>query len=271
MNAIFKVVLPVLGSFMIYSATNAQVRGGRGPVTPVVVRPQPLAHAPIPKTPPNKPGTQIRGGAQSCCQAPVVPTLPVGQEISRIRAHASAVSPGCRNGAPGLGFDVPHLAAICGNSILRPPIGNFGYGAPYYSSYAPIDYGGDSNTPDSDPYANQRVQQQPQGIYNQAPAPSEAGQQGAPAPNTSMNANGPSNTSSPNSPLEDSSVRDVSPFVFLRRDGKVLFASAFLIREGQVLYVTPEGIRHTISVAQLDADATRQMNDELGSEVDIRK
>jgi hypothetical protein len=145
-----------------------------------------------------------------------------------------------------------------------------GYGAPYYS-YAPIDYGGESNTPDSDPYANQRVQQQPQGFYNQPPAPSEAGQQTAPAPNTSVNANGPSNTSSPNSPLEDSSVRDVSPFVFLRRDGKVLFASAFLIREGQVLYVTPEGIRHTISVAQLDADATRLMNDELGSEVDIRK
>lgn len=272
MNAILRVVVPVLGSLMIYSATNAQVRGGRGPIAPVVARPQPPAHQPIliPKSPPNKPGTQLRAGAQACCQTPVAHTVPVGQEISRIRAYASTVNPGCRNGAPGLGFDYPHLAAICGRSILRPPLGNFGYGAPYYS-FAPVDYGSDSYTPDSDSSANQRVQQQPQVNYNQQPAPSETGEPTAPVPNNSVNADGPSNTYSPNSPHNDSRVGDVGEFVFLRRDGRVLFASAFSISEGQVFYVTPEGIRHTISVAQLDADGTRRMNNELGSEVDIRK
>jgi hypothetical protein len=86
-----------------------------------------------------------------------------------------------------------------------------------------------------------------------------------------VNADGQSNAYSSNSPHDDSRVGDVGEFVFLRRDGRVLFASAFSISEGQVFYVTPEGIRHTISVAQLDADGTRRMNNELGSEVDIRK
>jgi hypothetical protein len=270
MNAIFKVVLPVLGSFMIYSATNAQVRGGRGPVAPVVARPQPPAHVPIPKSPPRSPGTQARTRVHTCCQTQGVPTYPVGQEISGIRAYASTVNPRCSTGVPGLGFDYPHLAAICGSSLLPASPGNFGIGAPYYP-YGSIDYGGDSLPPDSDSSANQRGQQQPQVNYIQQPAPGEAGQPTAAVPNASVNGYGPSTTPSINPVPDDSRVRDVGQFVFLRRDGRVLFASAFSINEGQVLYVTPQGIRHTISVAQLDADATRRMNSELGSEVDIRK
>src|SRR4029077_1360978 len=154
MNSILRIFVPVMWSLMMYPATNAQVRGGRGPVAPVVARPHPPIHEPIPNSPPNSQGTHAGNGAHACCQATVVHPNPVGQEISRTRAFASTVNPGCRNGAPGLGFDYPHLAAICGNWILRPPIGSYGSVAPYYSS-APIDYTGDYNTPDSDPYANQ--------------------------------------------------------------------------------------------------------------------
>jgi hypothetical protein len=36
-----------------------------------------------------------------------------------------------------------------------------------------------------------------------------------------------------------------------------------------VLYVTPEGIRHTLAVSDVDSDATREMNEARGTTVQI--
>jgi hypothetical protein len=60
-------------------------------------------------------------------------------------------------------------------------------------------------------------------------------------------------------------VRDVGEFILVRRDGKILFASVYSIIGSDIRYVTPEGFRHTLPVAELDVDATRAMNEARGT------
>jgi hypothetical protein len=127
--------------------------------------------------------------------------------------------------------------------------------------FVPILYGGypyyygDSYSDSSD---SGQSQQQPQVITDQQPLP--AAQQYA----DSGVGPGVYLASPPAAP-----VRDVGEFVLVRRDGQILFASAFMVGATQLTYVTPEGIRHTLPLAELDADATQQMNEARGSTVQI--
>jgi len=60
-------------------------------------------------------------------------------------------------------------------------------------------------------------------------------------------------------------VREVGEFILVRRDGRVLFASVFSVNGSQVQYVTPEGIRHTLPLSELDTGATQEMNEARGT------
>ncbi|HEY2645505.1 MAG TPA: hypothetical protein VGI34_00955 [Candidatus Acidoferrales bacterium] len=182
-------------------------------------------------------------------------------------------------GVPGLGFDYPHLAAISGNIHLNPAFTHFGLGV-NDNSFAPIFWNAFPESSDYvDPAAFQRdqqemeqqgqpqPQQQPQIIVVQQPWPSA--DEGA--SNRVPQAHPNSMTSSNGSTAEAAPVRDVGEFVFVRRDGKILFGSAFFISEGMLQYVTPEGIRHTVPVNELDAESTRKMNESLGTKVDLHR
>jgi hypothetical protein len=57
----------------------------------------------------------------------------------------------------------------------------------------------------------------------------------------------------------------VGELILVRRDGRVLFASVFSVTGTQVQYVTPEGIRHTLPLAELDTVATQEMNEARGT------
>jgi hypothetical protein len=48
-----------------------------------------------------------------------------------------------------------------------------------------------------------------------------------------------------------------------------LFASVFSVVGSQLQYVTPEGIRRTLPISELDAGATQQMNEARGTTVQI--
>jgi hypothetical protein len=61
----------------------------------------------------------------------------------------------------------------------------------------------------------------------------------------------------------------VGDFILIRRDGRILFASAFSITGDQLRYVTPEGIRRSLPMSDLDADATQQMNEARGTTVQL--
>jgi hypothetical protein len=59
-------------------------------------------------------------------------------------------------------------------------------------------------------------------------------------------------------------TKDVSGYVLVLGNGKVLFASAYSITGTQLRYVTPEGTRGTLPVAELDSSATQAMNQARG-------
>jgi len=181
-------------------------------------------------------------------------------------------------GVPGLGFDYPHLAAISGNFPFNPPVEHNGISI-NDNSFAPIFFSENPGFSDFiDPAAIQQVehqfqeqgQRQPQIIVIQQPAPVTAAQPNSPVPQAAVNSAVPSTTPPSTSLAPAAPVRDVGEFILIRRDGRVLFASMFYVSGGQLHYVTPEGIRHTVSVTELDSNATHQMNDVLGTAVQLQ-
>lgn len=162
---------------------------------------------------------------------------------------------------PGLGFDYVHFAAI--NCALHN--GSFRFGHHEHnggSSFVPILFGGYPFYYDESGYdqPQQEAEPQPQVNVVQQPASAQRGE-------SSSDAESP--VAATSAPQISEPVRDIGEFVLVRRDGRILFASMFSVDGEQLLYVTPEGMRRTIPVAQLDADATQQMNEARGTTVQI--
>jgi hypothetical protein len=170
-------------------------------------------------------------------------------------------------GVPGLGFDYQHLAAI-----EHPFPNRFGRGrglVPFYPYFAPIflntlpldydayygsdeyPYGYDNAYPPYGSAVPDYYTQQPQFMIPQpgAVAPAE---------------NAPS--AAPPAPVPPP---ELGQLILVRRDGKVLLAVAFTVRNGDLTYVTTEGTRRSFPVSELDKEATRQMNDANGTSVSL--
>jgi len=144
---------------------------------------------------------------------------------------------------PGLGFDFEHLAAISGNlaekALIDPATQaelalaerlNRGVGEPAfflsgYGGEAPVAY----ETPEPQP------QPAPQIIIVQPPAT-------APAP-----------------------LPDASDFLLVLKNGAMVSAVAFTRQGDQLVYVTKEGNRRTMSVSGIDTDATSKVNEARGT------
>jgi hypothetical protein len=165
---------------------------------------------------------------------------------------------------PGLGFDFEHLAAISGNlaeKALTDPVTmeelalaqrfnrnnggssafflGGGYGGGDYAA-APVD-NGDSQDPPAQPAAQPApqiiiVQQQPNGA-----ADAHAQEQAA-------------------APLPEA-----SDFLLVLKSGAMVSAVAFTRQGDQLVYVTKEGNRRTMSVATIDSDATSKLNAARGT------
>jgi hypothetical protein len=175
-------------------------------------------------------------------------------------SFGNSTSFGSSNGVPGLGFDYPHLAAISGGLRNGQP-SNSGRGIHRgQSSFVPILFGGYPYYADSLDYEQpeQQPQQQPQVIVIQQPVPAT---QQIVDPGNAPAISSPPPVAAP--------VREVGEFILVKRDGRILFASAFMVGGAQLTYVTPEGIRRTLSVSELDAEATQQMNEARGTTIQI--
>lgn len=91
---------------------------------------------------------------------------------------------------------------------------------------------------------------------------SETAEQSAPLeePVQDMNYNPPSRVrSQPAAPPAEQ-----AEYVFVRRDGTLIFAVAYSWINDRLQYVTQEGLRRTLPVNTLDLDATQQFNDQRG-------
>ncbi len=58
-------------------------------------------------------------------------------------------------------------------------------------------------------------------------------------------------------------------FVLVRKDGGVIHMVAFSARDGRVIYITSQGLRRSVALADLDREATTLRNEERGAEVKL--
>ena len=238
----------VIMTLLACSAAGAQTRGGRSGMAPMPARVAPVRSMPAGRA----------SGARAPRQATVI--APNGRAIPS-DSFGNSVNFGDQIGVPGLGFDYPHLAAVSGNFRNNPP--GFGRGEHHRENFVtPLFFGGFGGFPyysDSSDYQDYQPQpqqqQQPQVIVIQQPV---TAQPPAPAPQEpSTEAAAPAPSTAP--------VPEVGEFILVRRDGRVLFASAFSVSGAQVQYVTPEGMRRTLPLSELDTAATQDMNEARGT------
>jgi hypothetical protein len=175
------------------------------------------------------------------------------------------------DGVPGLGFDFPHLAAISRAQGGNPSF-HFGHNGHHErGSFVPILFGGypyygypyydDMGSDQPGPQQEMQAGPQPQIIVIQQPVSSQQGASSASAAGNVLAAEPAPPVAAP--------IPDRGDFIFVRRDGRILFASLFSVVGAQLQYVTREGNRHTIAISDLDADATRDMNEARGTTVQI--
>lgn len=153
---------------------------------------------------------------------------------------------------PGLGFDIPHLAATRGAAAVGALPGQFS-GTTFGTAFL----GGGFFIPTTPTIVVQVppiVIQQP--IIMQQPATEDAEAPEVRRPQTRKPA------AVEEAPPEP--VREVPEYVFLRRDGTTLFAVAYMWEKDRLLYVTREGLRRSVETRALDLDATRKFNEERG-------
>jgi hypothetical protein len=153
---------------------------------------------------------------------------------------------------PGLGFDYAHLAAIQPRGIHgRDPdrdrrfLGGYFpfYGGGYYWPLFPDDV---DEAPPAD--AQQQADAgQPEPVQT-------AGRPGDYEPRQSRAQLAAQAAAEP----------EVEPYVFVRRDGTLFFATAYAWESGTLRYITAEGFRRSVTADKLDLNATQQFNEQRG-------
>lgn len=60
-------------------------------------------------------------------------------------------------------------------------------------------------------------------------------------------------------------LREVLEYVLVRRDGAILSAVAYYAEGDRLIYITKDGVRKSVALAELDIENTRRMNEERGT------
>ena len=169
---------------------------------------------------------------------------------------------------PGLGFDFSALAARDQDLDIKAAIDpatqwrlaiaerllrdNRGFGGFVGTGGFILDGGGAFTVPEEPASESAAPAPQPQIIVVQAPA--AANQQAAAA--------APSAESQPPLP-------DVGQFTLVLRDGSKIQAVAFTRKSDTIVYITTDGSRRTLAVADLDSAATQRVNQEHGTPLNL--
>jgi len=165
----------------------------------------------------------------------------------RIDADDVAIPSNCGT-VPGLGFDEPHLAATCGPAAVG--AGRHGRRTPFFfpifdggfflpSSPVTVEEGA-ASAPQPQAADEEAAADVPERRKVSQAAPARAAEPASPAP------------------------QEAEQFVFVRRDGTVFFAVAYVWENGALRYITSEGLRRTVSQDALDLAATQQFNEQRG-------
>jgi hypothetical protein len=146
---------------------------------------------------------------------------------------------------PGLGFDFAHLAAVNAGRVRRdrfPLNSGFGVGGFLFSSPGVI-------VEDAQP----ETQYVP-----------EEGAAANPSANRPENAREAIDAEYFSASSAAEPQHDAAEYVFVRRDGGLVFAVAYSWENGTLRYVTRDGLRLSVQQTALDMDATQQFNEQRG-------
>ncbi len=151
--------------------------------------------------------------------------------------------------APGLGFDFPHMAAVNGRRGHGRCIGTSSIGFSGFLLSSPTVIVEEGQPGDNQPAVEEIA------TTNAAESESVHGTEGR-NPSRAVQAEPPA------------PQHDAAEYVFVRRDGGLVFAVAYSWDHGALRYITREGTRGSVMQGALDMEATRKFNEQRG--VDFR-
>jgi hypothetical protein len=231
--------------FAVPTFAGAQHRGGMAAAgQPVVVSPH-IAVAPAQGA-----GVRVATGGRPATGVVIVHRTGVSANVHRSVNIASL--PVFRTefaNAPGLGFDFSHMAAVNGPRRHGRFLGASSFGFSGFLLSSPglfVDEG--------QPVENQPVIEEI-ATANHAEGEDVRGWEG-------RNFSGTVSAAAP------APQHDAAEYVFVRRDGGLVFAVAYSWDRGTLRYITREGIRGSVMQGALDMEATQQFNEQRG--VDFR-
>jgi len=217
---------------------SAPAAAGHSQMRPAVVNPH-GTHAPAKVVGTKAPG-KTRGNGPSTGMQGKAPNGPV---------YLPDVNSGYP--VPGLGFDYVHYAAVHPNAYTDGQR-HFRYGSsvPFLSGswYVPM-------------------------YYPDAAAPVAEAETEAPATDASESSEGeavlnePAAATAPAVKPAKAAMAPLAPsaeYTFVRRDGTVFFAVGYLWQGEKLQYVTQDGLRRSVPLADLDLDATSKFNEQRG-------
>lgn len=165
---------------------------------------------------------------------------------------------------PGLGFDYAHLAAIDQDLALKAVIdpqtqervavaeqvarATSGFGVPGFyffdggGGYIVPEETSATEQPEQPPRPEVIVLQQPAQKSTEEPAPAEQAQPAQPVP-------------------------DVGNFTLVLNNGQKIRVMAFTRSGSRIIYITPEGERHTLAASDVNDTATQQLNQDSGKQL----
>jgi hypothetical protein len=204
---------------------------------------------------PARPTVRVQSGTLSATRigTPILRTRSNGVRI----IHRNNSNPFGFNGTdfqdvPGLGFDFPHLAAISGNRRL--------HGRRFFDG-TPFGFDGFLFGP------SVIVEEVPVAAESQPTVIEEEVADDAPEvqrPPRRARASRAVSEPQPENTLTPAPEPDPEQYVFVRRDGGLVFAVGYTWENGTLRYVTPEGLRRSMSRDALDLNATQQFNEQRG-------
>lgn len=249
------------GVSLLLSATGfAQSRGGHV-ARPVQMRPAPIVAHPV------------VAARSFVAHAPVaVQTLPTGRApiAAHLRSpHVTVINNGNSSRVatprfedadssqvPGLGFDFIHLAAVNrgrNHRVHRAPfVTTPFFGFPFFSDFSAV------------PPAQAAP---PQVIVVQQPISG----QGEDADEEIAPRQARRNYSAPTAEAssDPEPLHEAGEYVIVKRDGGLAFAVAFSVQGGQLIYITREGLQHSMALSAVDLTATQQMNEQRGTPIHL--
>jgi hypothetical protein len=237
----------VLASFAFFlpAIVLGQHRGGGTVMRPPVTVAPPRAAVPVQAAPARVITSAPRMGTTVVARRGRIVTTPIQRAGTFLNLPTFPVD---FTNSPGLGFDFPHLAAINSGRTHGRFRGAFPGEFNGFSGFllSPPVIVGEAPPPEQ-PVIEEVVAANPNDVVRER-------SRRADREDTREVVN-----AEPPAPIPDS-----PEFVFVRRDGGLLFAVAYYWDNGTLRYVTRDGLRRSVTRDLLDMQATQEFNEQRG-------